>query len=453
MFVKILKPIDGLEVGKVYEADDASTLTIEDAQGHIDAGNAEAIDVTEVKDADIGSAIAEGIDSSVKAAMADGFKALAAKNKSSIIVVGDAVDADPGAGYQHAGQYLKDVRTAGNTGRVPERLAKAQAICLAQLKVAGHMAEGDDSQGGFLVPTAFDATLRLNRILETGIAGRCTRIPMATNSVSLPYINETTQAASVYGGLTVYRTGEAALKNPSKPTFGLCTLTLHKTTAVTYVSDELLEDSAISISPLIGTLFPDALQFVLEDDLLNGTGAGQGLGVIPAPATITVARAGAGAIARADILNMYRRMYPRSLPNAEWYANIDTMAQFQTMTQVVGTGGVATYIPPATLDSGAPYGMLHGRKINFITLAQTLGTAGDVIFADMSQMLLGQKAGGMTGLESSIHYRFVWDETTFKMELRSDNQPWWPAPLTPRYSAETLSPFVILGDAAATTTT
>ena len=438
MKVKMLADVGDLKTAEVYEVPDA------DGEQYIADGQAEKSDAAEV---DVATALDTIVGAKVQAAFAEALKPI---GTAPIIVGEDRKTLDPKGGYQHVGQFLYDVVRASMPNTVePKRLTDYMAAC----KVAGHMAEGDDSQGGFLVPTAFLPQLQMNTIMETGLAARCTKIPMATNSVSIPYVNETTHATSVYGGLTVYRTGEGELKAVSKPTYGLCTLTLHKTTVATYVSDELLEDSMISIAPLLGSMFPQALQFVLEDEIINGTGAGQGLGIIPAPATITVARAGAGAIARADVLNMYRRMHPRHLSNSIWLANQDTMGQFQTMTQVVGTGGVATWIPPNGLDSEAPFGRLHGRPVYFIELAQTLGTAGDLIFADMSQMFLGQKASGITGIESSVHLRFLHDETTFKAELRSDNQPWWPIPLTPRYSAETLSPFVILGDAEATTTT
>jgi len=439
MKVKMLADIDDLKTGEVYDVEDA------DGEKYIEAKRAEK---SEAKEVDVAEAIDTLVGSKVQAALKDALKGITPD--APIIVVGDDNKSlDPKGGYKHIGEFLGDLVRAGNPANsTPKRLADYMALA----KVAGHMAEGDDSQGGFLVPTAFMPELQMNAIMETGLAARCRKIPMATNSVTIPFINETTHATSVAGGVIVYRTGEAELKAVSKPTFGACTLTLHKTTAATYVSDELLEDSLVSVAPLLGTVLPGALGFVLETDIINGTGAGQGLGIIPAPATITVARAGAGAIARADILNMYRRLYPGCLSNAIWLANIDTMGQFQAMTQVVGTGGIATWIPPNG-DADAPYGRLHGLPIYFIELAQTLGTAGDVILADLSQMFLGQKAGGITGLESSIHLRFLYDETTFKAELRSDNQPWWPAPLTPRFSAETLSPFVILGDIATTTTT
>ena len=177
-----------------------------------------------------------------------------------------------------------------------------------------------------------------------------------------------------------------------------------------------------------------------------------GLGVIPAPATITVVRAGAAAIAWADIINMWSRLYSRSAGNAVWFANPDTFPQLATMTQVVGVAGVPVYLP-ANGAASAPFGTLMGRPLILTELAQTLGTAGDIILADMAQMLLGQKAGSGIKFASSIHLKFDYNQTTFKAEMRYDCQPWWSTPLTPRYSATTVSPFVILGDAATTTTT
>lgn len=36
------------------------------------------------------------------------------------------------------------------------------------------------------------------------------------------------------------------------------------------------------------------------------------------------------------------------------------------------------------------------------------------------------------------------DQTAFRFVFRVDGQPWWPAALTPRYSSDTLSPFVTI---------
>jgi HK97 family phage major capsid protein len=441
MFVKLLKDSDDRKKDDIYEVEDDEGKKLVEAGTAEETAKPEEIDLADA----IKSVITPLVGEEVKAALRDEFKSAA---KPRIEVGIDRTALDPTGGWPHAAAFLRDVYRAGSRSpALSETLAKWHTAC----KTAGHMAEGDDSQGGFLVPAQYIAQLKMNDLLMTGLASRCTTIPMATNTVSIPFVNETTHATSVFGGVIVYRKGEAEQKTASKPTFGLCTLTLHKLIAFTYVSDELLEDSAISIQPILGNMFPSAINWQVEDDIINGTGAGMGLGIVPAPATITVARAGAGAIARADILNMYRRMYPRSLGNSIWLANQDTMGQLQTLTQAVGTGGVATWIPSGG-DSAAPYGTVLGRPIFFTELCPTLGNPGDIIFCDLAQMFLGRKAGAAMTLESSIHLRFDYDEVAFRTEMRYDCQPWWPAPLTPRYSAETLSPFVILGDHTTTTT-
>lgn len=40
------------------------------------------------------------------------------------------------------------------------------------------------------------------------------------------------------------------------------------------------------------------------------------------------------------------------------------------------------------------------------------------------------------------------DEQKVRFVFRVDGQPWWPAALTPRYSSDTLSPFVAIAERA-----
>lgn len=317
-------------------------------------------------------------------------------------------------------------------------------------KTAGHMAEADDEQGGYLVPTEFAARLMEKAQEQALIRPRATFIPMATNSIQIPYVNETTRATTLYGGVTIYRPGEAGSKTASKPALGRLQLTLKKLTGLVHVSDELMEDSPISITPLITRMFTSAIGFWQDEDYINGTGAGQALGVMNSGCLISVAKEtgqAAATIVFENIVKMWARLWPPSRSRAVWLYNPDIFPQLATMSMAVGTGGVPVYMPAGGV-SGAPYATLMGRPAIPTEHCQTLGTTGDIILGDWAEYLIGGKSGGGVAVASSIHLKFDYDETTFRFVTRYDGQPWWAAALTPKHGTNTLSPFVALATRA-----
>ncbi len=347
-------------------------------------------------------------------------------------------------GFKNFAHFARDVAHASLPGaNVSKELAGWSA------KTAGHMEAGDDAQGGYVIPGEFRETILKNSLESAIVRPRATVIPMATSSVKIPYVNETSQATNVYGGVAIYRGSEGSQISASNPTFGQVELNLHKVTGLVYVSSELLEDSPISMEPLLTGMFAEAVAFQEDDDYINGTGAGMPLGVLNAPCKVSVAKEGgqaADTILWANIIKMWSRLHPRSANRAIWLANPDTFPQLATMSQTVGDNTVPVYLP-ANGAADAPYGTLMGRPLILTKKCQTLGDEGDIILADFSQYLVGTKARGLT-VASSIHLRFDYDQTAFRFTLRYDGQPWWPAPLTPKYSSATLSAFVTVAERA-----
>ena len=357
--------------------------------------------------------------------------------------IGDRLADDPKGGFGAFWEFAKALHSAGPNGfNASEQLqAWGQAV-----KTAGHMEEGDMGQGGYLVPEEFRAQLLLTALEDSIVRPRATHFPMQTNRLALPAVVDSTHATTLWGGVQIYRPGEAAQKTASKPAFGKVTLTLHKLTGLIYVSDELLEDSPISLEPLLGMMFGQAIAFTEDDDFLIGNGANQALGAFNAanPSLIAVAKeAGQGAttIVTENIDNMWARLHPRCQKNAVWVANIDTYPALAGMTRAVGTGGVSSWMPAGGV-AGLPYQTLMGRPLLYSEKMQTLGTQGDIGLVDFSQYLIGDKGGIKTA--TSIHLRFDYDETAFRFVLRYDGQPWWLSALTPRKGTNTLSPFVVL---------
>lgn len=311
---------------------------------------------------------------------------------------------------------------------------------------ASGLQEGIPSDGGFLVQQDFASSL-IARAYETGaVASRCRRVPVGANSngMKIPGVDESSRATgSRWGGVRAYWIGEADLKTASKPKFRMIELNLKKLIGLCYATDELLQD-ATALASIIEQAFAEEFGFMLDDAVINGTGAGQPLGIMASPCLVTPNKeAGqlAATVEYANIVNMWSRMYARSRPNAVWLINQDVEPQLFQMGIMIGTGGSPVYLPPGGA-SATPYGTLFGRPVIPIEQCQTLGTTGDIILGDFSQYILIDKGGIQSA--SSIHVRFQYDESVFRFVYRVDGQPLWNATLTPFKGSNTQSPFIAL---------
>ncbi len=350
---------------------------------------------------------------------------------------------DPKSGFKSMAHFFTDLIRAGRPDGEASETLKSYSGALR--KTAGYMEEGDLSQGGYLVPEEFRATLLQTALESSIVKSRSTTIPMATNRVVIPALVDDDHSTDYFGGIVIKRTGEKEAKSPTKPAIGQVALTLHKLTGLVYVTDELLEDSVISIEPIIRSTFGQAIAFVQDHDFLRGTGVNMALGAFAAgnPSLIPVAiEAGQAAdtILWQNIVNMWSRLYPAGHAKAIWIANINTFPQLAGMAMAVGAGGVPVWMPAGGV-SGLPYATLMGRPLIFTEKMETLGDLYDIGLADFSQYIIGEKGG--VRFASSMHVAFVNDEQCFRFVLRYDGQPWWLSTLTPLNGA-TLSPFITL---------
>jgi HK97 family phage major capsid protein len=184
--------------------------------------------------------------------------------------------------------------------------------------------------------------------------------------------------------------------------------------------------------------------FLIDDAIINGTGAGMPLGLLNAGCLVSVTKETgqkAATVVFENVVKMYSRMFPQSLQNASWYINQNIQPQLFSMSMAVGTGGVPVYMPAGGV-SGQPYGTLFGRPVIPIEQAATLGTVGDIIFADLGGYILAEKGGIQSDM--SIHVQFLYDESIFRFVLRLDGQPERASALTPYKGSDTLSHFVAL---------
>ena len=329
-------------------------------------------------------------------------------------------------------QLLAAYRAAAPGGKVDERLTT---------RAASGLNESTPSDGGFLVQQDFVTEL-LKRTYETGIlASRAKKIPISTNAngMKINAVDEDSRAnGSRWGGVQTYWEGEADELTGSKPKFRQLELSLKKLTGLCYATDELLHDAA-ALEAVIRQAFAEEFGFKIDDAILDGSGEGEPLGILKSGAIVKVEKEKdqTDIITVENLIKMWNRLWARSRANAVWYINQELEPYLYTLK----LGDKPVYIPAGGL-SEKPYGTLFGRPVIPLEQCSAAGDIGDIVLADIGQYLLIDKGGVKAA--SSIHVRFLYDESVFRFIYRVDGKPIWNKPLTPYKGSSSVSPFVTL---------
>jgi HK97 family phage major capsid protein len=343
----------------------------------------------------------------------------------------------PDDGFKSLGEQLLAVRKHAVEHVTDKRLLKS---------ITG-LSETVPADGGFLVQTDFAQTLLEKTFASSDIISRVFKMSLGanSNSMKIPVVADSSRADGYrFGGIRAYWMNEGGTKTPSYPSFGQISLELKKLIGYTTVTDELLED-APSLGAWIQRAFQAEFAFKIIDAIVNGDGAGKPLGILSSPSLVTVtAETGQGSatIVAENIIKMWASRFGPNSANYVWLINQNIEPQLHTMGIAVGAGGGLVYMPAGGL-SGQPYGTLFGRPVIPCEQCATLGTAGDIILADLSQYVMIDK--GTMQSASSIHVNFSTDQTAFRFVYRCDGQPMWSNYLTPyKGSTSYQSPFVVL---------
>jgi len=305
------------------------------------------------------------------------------------------------------------------------------------------LSEGSDPGGGFTVPEEFLVTMFQRAVERSVIRPYATKIPMGTDTLNIPLLNDTThtEAGGLFGGVIAHWTEEAGSKTHTDPVFRRVKLIAKKLTGLTYASDELLADSAIALEALLIKLFGDAIAWYEDEAFIDGSGVGEPLGWMNSGALIQVTRNTLASVVQADLAGMLGRLYPASHygPNTVWIANPSVLPQLvavatTSVTWIALDQGMTKRVPTS----------IFGMPLLFSEKMQALGTVGDIALCDLSYYLIGDRSG--VKVNRSIEYRFDTDETTWRFVKRVDGQPWTDEVFTPKHGA-TLSPFIVLSTA------
>jgi len=388
-----------------------------------------AADAAEAKAAaDAAEAQTKALEDAVAASVAEALKNLPAQKGISLSVQVDPQGADKP--FKSIHDQLSAIK-AHATGEANEEIHN-------RLKAASGNNELQDSEGGFLVQQ--DQTNELmTRTMETAVlASRVASQEVAGNGLRWNELDDYDRTDGSHP-TNVYWTAEAATKTKSTPTFNRREMQLEKLAGLYYATDELLED-APGLSGQVSSWFSNEFGWQLDECIYNGNGAGKPQGFMQSAALVTVAKETsqtADTIVAENIVKMFARMPARHQGGAVWLINQDAWPQLPLMT----IGDTPVYLPPTGLID-APAGLLMGKPVIMVEQASTVGDLGDIAYVNLSEYLMIRKGG--IKADSSIHVRFINDETAFRFVLRTNGQTKWSKALTPQNGSNTLSPFVTL---------
>lgn len=346
------------------------------------------------------------------------------------------------------GEQLRAVAMAGAPGAVADKRLKWQSLD-KDAASGSNLLVG--AEGGFLVAPEYSKEL-IKIAHETGIVAKdCRHLPIAGNRIILNALKETSRAnGSRWGGLLAYWVSEAGAATATKPAFRQIDLKLNKLMGIHYSTEELLEDT-VALEALVKQGFGEEFAFLIDDAIIDGSGAGKPRGILSCDACIEVAKESgqdAATFLAENVWAMWNRMPAKNRVKAKWYIMQDVETQIQKLNLKIGTGGIPVFLPPGQGIQTSPSGNLLGRPIQPIEQCKTLGSAGDVIFADLQEYILIEKSGAGVKAGASVHVRFLYDEMTYKFTYRIDGQPIWDTTITAFNSSVTRSPYVKLAERA-----
>jgi HK97 family phage major capsid protein len=354
-------------------------------------------------------------------------------------------------GFYSYGHQLKFIADEKRGVRVsPDDVKRQEAVykCINErmVKKGGQgLQEASGSDGGHLLaPTWAEGVLEVVYEQEN-LLDKCDKYDMVGPSIKIRAYDETSRVTgSRRGGVRGYWVDEGGTITSSKPKFRVIELIPHKLAVLSYATEELLADGGQMLEQMVTRCAAEEINFLVADAIINGVGAGMPLGLMNSAALVSVSAETGQAtktVLTENVTKMWARLHMAARKNAVWFINQDIEPQLHLMTLGVGTGGVVTYMPPGGLSS-PHYATLLGRPVITIEQCQTLGTTGDIILADLKQVVAATR--GTVQAATSLHVAFLTDELAYRFTFRVDAKPWWYSAMTPYKGTNTQAPYVAL---------
>lgn len=237
---------------------------------------------------------------------------------------------------------------------------------------------GTDSEGGYLVPDEYEATLIDKLTDENIMRGLATIITSANGDKKIPVVASHGEAVW---------TDEGEEYTESDDEFGTVSLGAHKLSTIIKVSEELLNDSAFNLETYISSEFARRMGAAEELAFINGNGTGKPTGVINT-AEVGVTSASANAITTDEIIDLYHSLRTPYRKNAAFLANDSTIKAIRKLKDSNGQ-----YLWQPGLQAGQPDTILN-RPIHTSAYMPEIGSANKILlFGDLKYYWIADRQG------------------------------------------------------------
>ncbi len=240
---------------------------------------------------------------------------------------------------------------------------------------------GTDSEGGYLVPDEFEATLIAALEEENIFRGLANIINTSSGDKKIPVVASRGTASWVE---------EEAVIPESDDAFGLVSLGAFKLATIIKVSEELLNDSVFNLQSYIAKEFARRIGRKEEEGFLIGDGSGKPTGILNATggAELGVTTASATGIKVDEVIDLYYSLRSPYRKNAVFVTNDATVKELRKLKD-----GNGAYIWQPSIKIGEPDTILN-RPIKTSFYVPTIeASAKTMAFGDFSHYWVADRQG------------------------------------------------------------
>jgi HK97 family phage major capsid protein len=301
--------------------------------------------------------------------------------------------------------------------------------------------EGSDPAGGFALPGDVAVGIYARAAEESLWLRLGARIePMTGPDKTFVAFDDDDETNGAEAGMTPQFGSEGVAPTAQEAKLRRVKLHADTHTILTKVGIELDED-APDFMPALEAAMGRGLGKRFDRVLLTGLN-GTTSGLLTSPALITITKVsgqGAATIIWRNVCDMWSRLSPGSHENSVWITTPTALPQLLTLSTPIGVAGT---VPAAAFAAGGPTGYtMMGRPVYITSRTKALGTAGDLILTDPSQLVIGLRRG--IYVERSPHAHFDEGIISVRARMRACAATIWDTPQT-GVDLVTRSPYVVI---------